>query len=149
MPNYDLSSANSGRVANQTVDMLRIANQTVWSASTPDGPYYLNDAVGVTLPGFSDGTPNIVTGHLCMFHNDGFFTGFQWFDADAAAGSWVLSLYEATTSDGHLPNSGDTKLDNITVASDGSGWRISNFDDPVPIDLTKMYCLTRYSSTGH
>jgi hypothetical protein len=36
MPNYDLSSATLGRVANQNVDLLRIANQTVWSA--PSGP---------------------------------------------------------------------------------------------------------------
>jgi hypothetical protein len=32
MPNYDLSSANTGRVANQQVDILRISNQDVWVA---------------------------------------------------------------------------------------------------------------------
>jgi hypothetical protein len=34
MPNYDLSSANLGRVANQDVDALRIADQMVWSGSS-------------------------------------------------------------------------------------------------------------------
>jgi hypothetical protein len=32
MPNYDLSSSDSGRVANQLVDILRISNQDVWVA---------------------------------------------------------------------------------------------------------------------
>jgi hypothetical protein len=35
MPNFDLSSATLGRVANQPVDMLRIANQDVWVAEQP------------------------------------------------------------------------------------------------------------------
>lgn len=34
MPDYNLSSANLGRVANQPVDLLRIANQIVWEANT-------------------------------------------------------------------------------------------------------------------
>lgn len=36
MPNYDLSSATLGRVADQNVDLLRIADQVVWQA--PSAP---------------------------------------------------------------------------------------------------------------
>lgn len=148
MPDFDLSSANLGRVANQDVDMLMIANTVVWSASTADGPYYLNDAATTTPTSHNDGTPNIVTGHLVLFHNAGFVTGVQWYDLDSGAGDWVMNLYSVTTSDGNVPSS-STKLAAKTVASTGAGFRQTNFDTPVAVATNVMYCVCRYSATGY
>lgn len=39
MPDYDLQGMVAGRVANQDVDMLRIANQTVWESGV-EAPLY-------------------------------------------------------------------------------------------------------------
>jgi Domain of unknown function (DUF4082) len=143
-----LSFANLGRVANQDVDMLMIADEVVWSASTADGPYYLNDAASITPSSFSDGTPNIVTGHLTFFHNAGYVTGVQWYDLASGAGDWVLSLYPVTTSNGNVPNTGATKLASKTVASTGAGFRTTNFDTPVAVTTAQMYLVCRYSATG-
>lgn len=48
MPNYDLSTANLGRVAGQSVDMLRIANQIIWQASEPIPTFTIFD--GSVIP---------------------------------------------------------------------------------------------------
>lgn len=149
MPNYDLSSATLGRVANQTVDMLRIADQIVWAANTTDGPYYLNDAASASPGSFSDGTPNIVTGHLMIFHNDGFVTGLQWFDLDAAAGNWIFGIREVTTSDGSSPDTGISKIQGKTITATGAGFRNMSFDAPAAVEFGKMYLVTRYSATGY
>lgn len=153
MPNYDLSSADLGRVAGQLVDKLRIANQDVWTASgpPPDGPYYLNDAAGVSPGGFSDGTPNIVIGLVAMFHNSGYVTGLQWWDQSSGAGNWDFGFYEITTSNGVTPDLGASKLAGATVAAAGSGFRDLTFDfgGPVPVSYGHMYLATRYSATGY
>lgn len=49
---YDLSSANLGRVANQDVDLLRIANQVVWAAERPE--YTIFDGAALTLDSYND-----------------------------------------------------------------------------------------------
>lgn len=151
MSNYDLSSADLGRVAGQLVDKLRIANQDVWTASgpPPDGPYYLNDAAGTSPNSFDDGTPNIVIGLLHTFHNDGFVTGFQWWDQSGSAETWDFGIREVTTSNGNTPDTGSSKLASKSVASTGAGFREFNFDDPVPVSTGEMYLLTRYNSTGY
>lgn len=149
MVEIDLSSANLGRVAGVDVDALMIANQIVWEPVTADGPYYLNDALSIVPGSFSDGTPNIVTGHLVMFHNSGFVTGWKWYDATSAAGNWVLGFRNVDTVNGHVPISGATKLADKTVAANGSGLRETNFDSPVAVSPGEMYLVTRYSSTGY
>lgn len=60
MPNYDLSSANLGRVANQPVDMLRIADQIVWQASVapPEPTYTIFDGAALVMASFDDLNPN-------------------------------------------------------------------------------------------
>jgi hypothetical protein len=151
MPNYDLSSADLGRVAGQLVDKLRIANQDVWTASgpPPDGPYYLNDAAGVTPGGFSDGTPNIVIGLLTIFHNPGYVTGLQWWDQSSGAGNWDFGFYEVTTSDGSKPDTGTSKLASATLAATGGGFREVTFTTPVPVSYGHMYLATRYNANGY
>lgn len=59
MPNYDLSPANLGRVANQSVDMLRIANQIVWQASVapPEPTYTIFDGASIALTSHFDLDP--------------------------------------------------------------------------------------------
>src|ERR1044072_4784261 len=106
MVEIDQSTALEGRVANQEVDMLMIADTVVWEKpATADGPYYLNDALGIVPGAFSDGTPNIVTGHLVFFHNDGFVTGFVFYDGSASGSGWSVSLWSVTTVNGITPNS--------------------------------------------
>jgi hypothetical protein len=67
MPAFDLSTANLGRVAGQTVDKLRIANQDVWSAVTTSLVY---DTV-------FNNVPNPIKGYN-----------------DLGQGSWLLSQFE-------------------------------------------------------
>lgn len=49
MGNFDLSEATTGRVAGQTVDMLRIANQDVWIAN-PETPTDYTIFGGAAIP---------------------------------------------------------------------------------------------------
>ncbi len=151
MPQYDFTTAVEARVANQEVDMMMVAGQIVWEKpSVADGPYFLNDAMSLTPNSFSDGTPNIVIGHLTMFHNDGFVTGWRWYDATSGAGNWILSLWLGDTSDGRYPDgAGTTRLSTKTVSSTGAGWRDTNLDTPVAVENDKMYVVTRYSATGY
>jgi hypothetical protein len=149
MPAYDLSPATLARVANQEVDLLRIAGVDVWAKPTADGPYYVTGYSAVTPNNFTDGTPNISTAHLCIFHNSGYVTGIQWYDANAASGNWALRLWEAIADDGHIPAISSPSLANVTVASAGSGWRETNFASPVAVVPGQMYVVSRYSSVGH
>ena len=50
MPNYDLSLANLGRVANQDVDQLLVANQVVWEATPPAPEVYYSIFDGNPIP---------------------------------------------------------------------------------------------------
>jgi hypothetical protein len=150
MVEIDLSSADLGRVANQDVDMLMIANQIVWQVSEPDGPYYLNDALTVTPTAYTDGTPNIVIGHPFLFAVPGFVTGVRWYDGASGAGSWILSIWDANTSDGARPNAGSsTRLASKTVSAAGGGYRDTNFDSPVAVTTDNVYVVSRYNSAGH
>lgn len=150
MTEYDFSGYDACRVANEEVDMLVIANELVWEKpSTVDGPYYLNDATGFVPGSFSDGTPNIVTGHLFIFKMAGFVTGLRLYDGNAAAGSWIIGLREVDTVNGHTPISGAAFLQQKTVSATGGGLREIEFDDPVEVDPNTMYLATRYSSTGY
>lgn len=150
MPNYNLASAQTGRVANQIVDKLMIANQIVWEAPTADGPYYVNDALGITPNTYTDGTPNIVIGHQVLFQNDGFVTGVRWYDGVSGAGNWIVSLWLPDTVDGHIPDIGaTTRLATKTVASTGAGYRNTLFDTPVAVDNDHVYVVSRYNAAGH
>jgi hypothetical protein len=150
MVQIDLSSANLGRVANQDVDLLMIANQVVWEVPAADGPYYVNDALLITPSMYTDGTPNIVIGHQLILHNDGFITGIRWYDGASGAGNWILSLWLADTVNGHIPDIGATiRLATKTVASAGSGYRDTNFDTPVAVETNKVYVVSRYNAAGH
>lgn len=148
MVEIDLSTANLGRVAGQEVDALMIANQVVWEAAGPDGPYFVNDALTITPGIFTDGTPNIVTGHLCYFHNPGYVTGFLWYDGSGAAGTWILNFYLAGLWDGKYPETNSPLLGQKSVASAGSGIRQTALDTPVAVVANQMYLVTRYSSIG-
>lgn len=149
MVDVDVSSANLGRVAGVDVDALMIANQLVWEVVSADGPYYLNDALPIIPTGYSDGTPNIVTGHLIFFHNAGFVTGWKWYDASAGAGNWELGFRNVDTLNGHTPIPGGAKAAGKTVAATGGGLRETNFDTPVAVVPGEMYLVTRYSATGY
>lgn len=150
MVEIDLSSANLGRVAGQDVDMLMIANQVVWQVPSADGPYYLNDHAPITPNSFNDGTPNIVIGHLVLFHNDGFVTGIRWNDLTAAAGNWILGLWDADTADGRYPDGpATTRIATKTVVSTGAGLRDTTLDTPVAVEVGKVYVVSRYSATGY
>jgi hypothetical protein len=151
MVEIDLSSALEGRVANQEVDMLMIANTVIWEKpSTADGPYYVNDALGITPTAYTDGTPNIVIGHLMIFYDPGFVTGIRWYDGAAGAGDWILSLWLADTVNGHNADiGGSPRQATKTVASTGSGYRDTLFDSPVAVTDSNVYVVSRYNSAGH
>jgi hypothetical protein len=149
MPELDLTEAVGVRFGNVDVSAVMIANQLIWEESTADGPYYVNDVAALVPGAFTDGTPNIVTGHLVIFHNPGFVTGVRWYDGAAGAGNWIFGLWSTDTTDGHIPNAGlSTRLATKTIAATGAGLRDSDFDTPVAVLANEMYVVTRYSSTG-
>jgi len=150
MVEIDLSGAVAGRVANQDVTALMIANQIVWEASTADGPYYLNDALLVTPTAYTDGTPNIVTGHSMIFAVAGFVTGIRWYDGASGAGSWIFSAWSAETTNGSTPNAGaSSRLATKSSSSTGGGYRDVIFDTPVAVDVDQVYVFSKYNAAGH
>jgi hypothetical protein len=150
MVEIDLSGVNLGRINNQDVNALIIANQLVWEASTADGPYYLNEALLRTPTAYTDGTPNIVTGLATIFAVPGFVTGIRWYDGASGAGSWIFSAWSAETSNGIVPDAGlSTRLASKSSGSTGSGYRDVIFDTPVTIDDDQVYVFSRYNSSGH
>lgn len=54
MPNYDLSSADLGRVAGFEVDLLRVANQTVWEKPFDVSSWTIFDEAALDLASFND-----------------------------------------------------------------------------------------------
>lgn len=151
MPQYDFTTAIEARVANQEVDLMLINGVVVWEKpATADGPYYVNDALGITPTAYTDGTPNIVIGHLMVFHDPGFITGIRWYDGAAGAGNWILSVWQADTVNGHNADIGSTpRLVSKTVASDGSGYRDTLFDSPQAVTDDHVYVISRYNAAGH
>lgn len=150
MVEIDLSGSVAGRVANQDVTALMIANTLVWEAVTADGPYYVNDALGITPTAYTDGTPNIVIGHQFIVHNSGFITGVHWFDGASGAGNWTMRLWDSETIDGHIPDIGATvSIANKTVSSNGSGYRDTLFDAPIAVSPGQVYVVSRYNAAGH
>ena len=151
MPQYDFSTHTACIVANQEVDLLQIAGQVVWQKpATADGPYYVNDVLGITPTAYTDGTPNIVIGHLFLVHNSGFVTGMRWYDGAAGAGNWMLRLWLADTVNGHNADTGGTvSVANKSVASAGGGYRDTLFDTPVAVSPGNVYVASRYNSAGH
>src|SRR5690349_1520856 len=151
MPQYDFTTAIDARVANQEVDMMMVDGQIVWEKpASADGPYYVNDALLITPTAYTDGTPNIVIGHQFILHNSGFITGVRWYDGAAGAGNWVMRLWDAETTNGHIPDTGSTaSLANKTVASTGGGYRDTLFDTPVAVNTGQVYVVSRYNAAGH
>lgn len=72
MPNYDLSTATLGRVADQTVDMLRIANQIVWEAESPPVELYtVWDEAAIALSSHNDaGTGAYIAQQFARYAGD-------------------------------------------------------------------------------
>lgn len=67
MPNYDLQGAVMARVANQEVDILRIANQLVWEKPEEEDPTYWSIWNGAAMTGFTAHMDS-PTGSWCATH---------------------------------------------------------------------------------
>lgn len=152
MPNYDLSPADAGRVANQTVDRLMIANQLVWSALPPDSIF-----VGEPIPDLSshdDSPPASWIGHQFLRYPGADYV-IESFGLYVPSGSLVTNstgsfgyqmfdhfLAGAESQPNLIPGNTDTPL----PSSPEEGWNWFEFDETViwPESLPGIivaYCL--------
>lgn len=77
----DLSAATTGRVAGQTVDMLRIANQVIWDVSAPGDTWTEHNVLG-------SAPPVALTPHADL--NAGGWTGTNFLLPVDQSGEWEL-----------------------------------------------------------
>jgi hypothetical protein len=158
MPNYDLSMADLGRVANQSVDMLRIANQIVWQTTqSPVMPTFsIFDEASIALSSHVDLHENAYVAN--QFHRS---VGSAYEIVDVGiyvpAGS---SLIGRTGSIGVMLNNAPYTPNTVypnnmailggpTAAPLVAGWNWHPLPTPVPWEDSKPWVLGGYSIDTH
>lgn len=139
MGNFDLTSANLARVAGQEVDLLRIANQTVWQKPA-GGP----ESIFTTqTPASSFGDGPVTLGTVFTTSVAGTVDGIRfWAHAQSEPGR-VGALYRITDDTHGIQI--DENLPLVTVSD--SAWNSTNFPVPVAVLANTRYVVAAYFPT--
>lgn len=159
MPGIDLSSATFGRVANQEVDLLRIADQNVWQKPSVSPPTMFSVFEGAPIPGIA-GYSDIGEGDWLMnqfmlragpplkIHSVGMYIppGDENFIDGTVNGGPLIGLQ--FSSDGFLRVGGPYPVTPTTKDHASryfvSGWNWFDFDTPVSWSAVTPYVLAGY-----
>jgi hypothetical protein len=158
MPNYDFTTADFARVANQEVDLLRIANQIIWEkpSTPPEVTFSIFDEQTIALTSHDDLHAGAYVAN--QFHRTTGLT-YEIVDVGIYVPSGSLLIGRSGTVGVMLKNtpyaSGNVYPDNMAVLGGPTaapltvGWNWHPLPTPVNWEESNAYALAGYAIDTH
>ena len=160
MMEIDLTSANLGRVTDQEVNGLRIANQDVWLADSGPVTYRIWPTTDGPDMNSDDGSAYTMGPQFKIIEEDYFLSEIRFWRSPHRHDGAVTAISDAFATlcglyDADTPHDLILPAETITHPGTDVGWITHVMETPIPLDTAKIYRAfiygdpPYYSATGH